>query len=151
MADDPKTGQPDDGNRRGFLRSAAVATAAVAAAGTASGQEPDEESQGVRRGRLPLNTPITQFGFNAAELAMLSPAAKKLTKADMLQLQEWAAKGDVQDAPVHLTISDMNSLRAAYNAMETRQHAGGMLQSSGCVSCCCCTPCCSCCAAAESA
>ncbi len=139
---EPNTGKPD-GDRRGFLKSAAGATAAVAAASAAS-----EAQQ--KPGRLPLNTPITQLGFSPPEISMLTPAAQKLNKGDLMQLQEWAANGDMKDAPVHLTIQDLTSLQAAYRAMETREHAGqsGVLQHTN-VSCCCCTPCCSCCAVAD--
>jgi hypothetical protein len=143
---EPETGKPD-GDRRGFLRSAAGATAAVAAVAAASTSEAQQ-----RPGRLPLNTPVTQLGFSPPEIAMLTPAAQKLNKGDLMQLQEWAANGDMKDAPVHLTIQDLTSLQAAYRAMETRQHAAkqsGVLEHS--VSCCCCTPCCSCCAVADHA
>jgi hypothetical protein len=138
---EPNAGKPD-ANRRGFLKSAAGATAAVAAAAATS-----EAQQ--KPGRLPLNTPITQLGFSPPEISMLTPAAQKLNKGDLMQLQEWSANGDMKDAPVHLTIQDLTSLQAAYRAMETREHAGqsGVLQTN--VSCCCCTPCCSCCAVAD--
>jgi hypothetical protein len=133
---------PEAQDRRAFLAKTAVAATVLAATGTAEGQQAP--------GRLPLNTPITNLGFDAAELAQLTPAAKKLTKGDLMELREWQVKGDTKNAPLHLTVADLNSISAAFYAMDNRRHQPGLLQdSSNSVSCCCCTPCCSCCAAAD--
>jgi hypothetical protein len=143
MAEDPKAAAPVEHDRRGFLRGSAVAATAVAAAASLEAQP------GRAPGRLPANTPITKLGFNDAELAQMTAAVKKLTKGDLLELREWQAKGDTKDAPLHLSIADMNSLQQAFHSMDVRQHQG--LQAQDNVSCCCCscTPCCSCCAAAD--
>jgi len=142
MAED-KTMAPEAQDRRAFLTKTAVAATVVAAAATAEAQQPPP-------GRLPLNTPITSLGFDAAEIAQLTPAAKKLTKGDLMELREYQAKGDTKNAPLHLTVADLNSITAAFYAMDARRHQPGLLQdSSNSVSCCCCTPCCSCCAAAD--
>jgi hypothetical protein len=129
-------------NRRGFVASvAAVATGmAVAATGV--------QAQPKAPGRLPPNTPIGKLGFSAAELAMMTPAAKALTKQQLLELQEWGRKGDIAGAPEHLTIKDINSLEGAYAAMNARQHAAGAT-AQDVTACCCCCPCCSCTAAAD--
>jgi hypothetical protein len=133
---------PEAQDRRAFLAKTAVAATVLAATGPAEGQQAP--------GRLPLNTPITNLGFDAAELAQLTPAAKKLTKGDLMELREWQVKGDTKNAPLHLTVADLNSISAAFYAMDNRRHQPGLLQdSSNSVSCCCCTPCCSCCAAAD--
>jgi hypothetical protein len=129
-------------DRRGFVASvAAVATGmAVAATGV--------RAQTRAPGRLPPNTPIGKLGFNAAELAMMTPATQALTKQQLIELQEWARKGDVAGAPEHLTLKDVSSLEAAYAAMNSRQHAAGAT-AQDVTACCCCCPCCSCTAAAD--
>jgi hypothetical protein len=71
-------GQGESVDRRGFMK-----TAGAVAAGFATGVA---RAQG--GGRLPLNTPIEKLGFNAAELNMLTPNDKKLTKGDLFALQK---------------------------------------------------------------
>jgi hypothetical protein len=141
MADD-KAMAPEMHDRRSFITKSAVAATVVATTGTAEAQQAP--------GRLPLNAPIKSLGLNPAELAMLTPAAQKLTKSDLMELREYQAKGDTKNAPLHLSVQDLNSITAAFHAMDTRLHQPGALQgASSSISCCCCTPCCSCCAAAD--
>jgi hypothetical protein len=143
MADE-KTMAPEARDRRAFLRNSAVAATVVATASAA-------EAQQNAPGRLPSNTPITKLGVNPAEIAMLTPAAQKLTKADLMELREYQSKGDLKNAPLHLSIQDLNSITNAFHAMDVRQHSSqpGMLEGTTYSCCCCCSPCCSCCAAAD--
>ncbi|HXG18323.1 MAG TPA: hypothetical protein VNN62_04530 [Methylomirabilota bacterium] len=133
--------QGESVDRRGFMRTAGAVAAGFAAAGFATGVA---RAQG--GGRLPLNTPIEKLGFNAAELNMLTPNDKKLTKGDLFALQEWARTRQ-GNPPAHLTIADINALEQATQSMQKRQHAPGAMQSEDVTACCSCCPCCTCTAA----
>ena len=99
-------------------------------------------------GSLPKNTPLTGLGFTAAQLAKMTPAARKLTKGELVALQKWGAAGGKGAAPGHLTVADLNSLQKAYGA-PTVMMAKAKKSSGGTTYCCCCSPCCTCTAAAE--
>jgi hypothetical protein len=103
-------------------------------------------------GTLPKNTPLSQLGFTPAAIAKLTPAAKKLTKGDLVALQKWSASGGKGPAPAHLTIADLQSLAKASGtpeAMQARAKKTTVKGGGGTTYCCCCSPCCCCTAAAE--
>lgn len=86
-----------------------------------------------------LGTPIKELGLSDVEFKLLTPAAQKLTKSDLINLSLKRDSSNVQA----LTIKDLNSINAAFS--------GYSAQLTNDVSCCCCTPCCSCSAAATTA
>jgi len=100
-------------------------------------------------GKLPKNTPISNLGFTPDQLQKLTPAARSLTKGDLIALQKWAISGGKGSAPEHLTIQDLNSLQKATGNPATFIAKAMKRWGNDGVSCCCCTPCCSCTAAAE--
>ncbi|MBM4256621.1 MAG: hypothetical protein FJ147_12090 [Deltaproteobacteria bacterium] len=146
MADDRKEGQ-DQIDRRGFLRTAGATTAGtIATTFAVSGFGAGAAYAQGGPGRLPLNTPIGKLGFNQAEFASLTPAAQKLTKAELFALQEWGRTRQ-GNPPDGLTIKDINSLEVAGKAMQERLHKPGAAATEDVTACCCCCPCCSCTAA----
>lgn len=102
-------------------------------------------------GKLPKNAPLSQLGFSPAQLAKLTPAARKLDKGDLIALQKWGAAGGKGAAPEHLTVADLQSLQRAVGNRDTFiSQARKRAVAADNISCCCsCTPCCSCTAAAE--
>ena len=101
-------------------------------------------------GRLAPDTTITQMGLSKDAVAVLTPAAAKLTKAELVLLE--GSNQPAVAAKLGLSVQDIASVRQAF-AMPT--HFGGVgggiatpgsLAVSLSVSCCCCSPCC--CAAA---
>ena len=100
-------------------------------------------------GKLPKNTPISGLGLSAAQLAKLTPAARKVTKGDLLALQKWSQAGGKGAAPDHLTIGDIKSLQSAVGSPETFAKKAAKKDNGGVTVCCCCCPCCTCTAAAE--
>jgi hypothetical protein len=103
-------------------------------------------------GRLPATASIAALGIGASAAAQLTPAAARLTKADLeaLRTNEAASAGRLG-----LNVTDINSIKAAFAdpihiggiGVGPRAPGGGPQAIS--VSCCCCTPCC--CAATEMA
>jgi len=89
---------------------------------------------------LPLDTPLSQLGLSESELRVVTPAAQKLTKADLIAM----AEGKIPATAESLTIRDLNSISQVYV-----DRAKGVAGAAG-NACCCCTIacCCSCCAAA---
>ncbi len=83
-----------------------------------------------------LATPIKELGLSDTQFQLLTPAAQRLTKADLINLSLKRDSTTVQA----LTIKDLNSISAAFS--------GYSANLTNDVSCCCCTPCCSCSAAA---
>jgi hypothetical protein len=102
-------------------------------------------------GKLPSNTPLAALGFTPAQLAKMTPAARRLTKGDLISLQKWDANGGKGAAPDHLTIADLKSLQSAIGSPKIFvARAKAMRRADGGTSyCCCCSPCCTCTAAAE--
>ena len=99
-------------------------------------------------GNLPENTPISNLGqLSPTELQLLTPAARTLSKGDLVELEKWVNHDPTAHPPATLTIADMNSLADAYAARLTR--LGPNPASAAVACCCCCTPCCSCTAVAE--
>lgn len=164
--------------RRKFLKGAAVAGAAAAGylvnfnAPSTSGVQPAAAAGTVQKfakGRAPFTTPIPDM-LTTQAAGLLTPAASKLNKGQLLHLRN-AVKGRTSpNAPQNLTAADISSIETAFdtheNAIATAmgfQHAGievpqssqhawvsfgvasAHAQSGGGISCCCtCSPCCSC-------
>ena len=109
---------------------------------------------GLAPGKLPNNTPIKHL-IPASQYGHLTGAAQKLTKGELIALQQWGLSGGKSGAPPkHLTIADLQSLHKAMPAAPSSTPKGlpappaGVAAGPG-ISCCCCTPCCCCTAAAE--
>lgn len=97
------------------------------------------------RPALPLNTPITDM-LPPSRVEMLSPAAKKLTKADLMALAGWEGRKNAKD--LGLEVKDIQTIRDVFSDQLrpiSPQEAG--IFDDWTISCCCCTPCC--CASAE--
>jgi hypothetical protein len=131
----------DQVSRRGFIRTAGVATAGAAAVGlgarTSMAQMPGMP------GRMPLTAPIDKLGFSPAEISGLTDNAKKLTKGDLLALSNWERTRS-GTPPLHVNIADINSIEKAAQSMQERTHKPGAAQAQDVTACCCCCPCCSC-------
>jgi hypothetical protein len=104
-------------------------------------------------GKLPSNTPISDLGFTADQLAKLPAAAQKLTKGDLIQLQKWGEAGGKGDPPAGLTVQDVKALEAAsppaHQLQAQAKKSGPADAAQDVTACCCCCPCCTCTAAAE--
>ena len=98
-------------------------------------------------GPLPRNTPIGELGVTKAQLAKLTPAARKLTKGDLIALDKWNSAGGKGPAPDHLTVRDLSSLRKAFPPRKAKRGEFRAQDFDIDVSCCS-TPCC-CCAVSE--
>jgi hypothetical protein len=88
---------------------------------------------------LPPRTPISQLGLTPAEARRLTPAARKLTRADLIAMME----GKVPRAAEALTVRDLTSISRVY-AASMKAAVGRPIP--GCC-CCSCGPCCCCCCA----
>jgi hypothetical protein len=93
-----------------------------------------------------MNTPITQM-ISPSLVETLSPAVRKLTKADLMALGGWAGKKTADQ--LGLTVKDIQSIRDVFtNILLPADHRQqGFAPDAWSISCCSCTPCC--CAAAE--
>lgn len=94
-------------------------------------------------GRLPYDTPIENMGLTEEAKAGLTEGAKRLTKGDLVGLQQSL----VTDTAAEMTVTDILSVRDAF-AVGYRLPATDLATGPQAldISCCCCTPCC--CAAA---
>ena len=107
------------------------------------------EARTIRRvhGRAPDNTNIKYLGISAEAAQVLTPAAARLTKANLVAL---AQHPDAEQRALGLTVEDINSIKQAFTMpMQIGAPVGGEAEAlalSISVSCCTCTPCC--CAAA---
>ena len=127
---------PEPIDRRGFITAAAVA--GVAATGLTAGQA------AAQAGALPLDAPMSKI-FSPPEYRMLTPNAQKLTKGELLQLQQWA-RSHTGPAPLHLTMADIHSIQIAHDHWAGRRQSG-TVTAEDVTACCCCCPCCTCTAA----
>jgi hypothetical protein len=99
---------------------------------------------GLDVGGIPLATPITAMVL-PSQMPMLSPAVRRLTKADLLALGAWGV-GRKTPSQLGLTTKDIQTIREVFSV---RLVGGASLDEepeAWSVSCCSCTPCC--CAAA---
>jgi len=97
--------------------------------------------------RLPMNTSITAM-INPALVNTLSPAVRRLTKADLMALAGWAtARKTIEE--LGLTAKDIQTVREVFTniLLPNEQRPSGFSAEAWSISCCSCTPCC--CAAAE--
>lgn len=85
--------------------------------------------------RLAPSVNIEHMGLTPEAIAELSPAAKTLTKLDLVQL----GNGKLTAATRGLTVKDIGSIRKAFGTGYAPGKAGNLAID---VSCCCCTPCC---------
>lgn len=93
--------------------------------------------------RMPPTVNIQQMGLTPEAVAELTPAAKNLTKQDLVQL----SNGTLTAATRDLTVRDIGSIRRAFGTGYAPGRIAGVAAAPDIdVSCCCCTPCC--CAAA---
>jgi hypothetical protein len=96
----------------------------------------------VRQASLPKQTPITKLGLLPADAKGLTPAARKLTRGDLIAMME----GRAPKAAQALTVRDLTSISNVY----ARSLSAIARPAPGCCSCSCglggC--CCCCCAAA---
>ncbi len=95
-------------------------------------------TEGALSGELPLDTPIFKM-VDPEHAKLLTPAAAKLTKEDLLDL---AGVGTVKKSPqdLNLSVEDLTSIQDAFHA-DIRTPEG--LVKIGDIKCCC-TPCCCC-------
>jgi hypothetical protein len=96
-------------------------------------------------GVMPLETKLTDMGMPAELLNPLSPAAKNLTKRDLLSLGGWGGIARKAYDQLNLTPKDVQDIRDLFASKLVP--ASGATASAWSLSCCSCTPCC--CAAAE--
>ena len=99
--------------------------------------QPRREGAAVAPTPLPAKTPITQLGLTAAQAKLLTPAARKLTRGDLLAMMQ----GKAPKAAKGLTVKDLSSITQVYAAS-----LAAVRPQPGCC-CCCCDPCCCCCCA----
>jgi hypothetical protein len=93
---------------------------------------------------LPLQTPITAMVL-PSQVAMLSPAIRKLTKADLLALGGWGVPRK-RPAQLGLTAKDIQTIRDVFTPRIVSPASLDEEPEAWSISCCSCTPCC--CAAA---
>lgn len=152
VATDPETGIPEPVSiSRSALAQALASNPTIIIdslrsiiGGTQGGGGASGGSPGAGRGPLPTSTPVTQM--LPPELAQqLSPAARRLTKGDLLALGGWDGRTSAQQ--LGLTVKDIQTIRTVFaeRLRPSTDALGGAAALD--VSCCCCTPCC--CAAAE--
>jgi hypothetical protein len=91
---------------------------------------------------LALKTTVAKFGLNARETARLTPGAKRLTKAQLLQL----AAGDTSQTG-KVTVEDLKSVSQVFGSRAGRLAGADQLAVSVNACCCCHTICCCCCCA----
>jgi hypothetical protein len=101
-------------------------------------------ARAARQKPLPARTPISELGLTPAEARRLTPAARKLTRGDLIAMME----GKVPRAAQALTLRDLTSISQVYS---TAVKAGfGARPTPGCCcSCCAGGGCCCCCCAFE--
>ena len=95
---------------------------------------------------MPLSTNITELVHSPERSQLLTPAASKLTKADLVRLATGATEG--QPALTALTVTDLKSIQNAFEGAPDTWLAAPDSGASCCCSCCI-ACCCSCCAAAD--
>lgn len=85
--------------------------------------------------RLSPAVNIENMGLTPEAIAALTPAAKALTKDDLVKL----GNGQLTSATRGLTVKDVGSIRTAFGTGYAPGKIGNLAAD---VSCCCCTPCC---------
>lgn len=87
------------------------------------------------RTRMPVATPIERMGLSKKGIELLTPAAKSLTKADLIDLEMGTVSSP---AGKKLTVKDVASIQQAFGKHYSPIDNVAEID----VSCCCCTPCC---------
>jgi hypothetical protein len=134
----PKTEQ----GRREFLRASSIIAGGLVLSQTVSSAQEQETTC------VPLTTKLPDFPFlTDEEVAMLTPRAQQLTKADLITLSRAQTNREelTEEMALSLTAQDLNSIEQAFANYGVGRFEERLVGDS--VSCCCtCTPCCSCCA-----
>jgi len=144
------TAKPDDSSphtdegRREFLRTSSIIAGGMLLSQAVS----SAQAQQIPTTGIPLDTQAKDFPFlTAAEIAMMTPRAAVLTKADLITLSRVQSNREelTDEMALGINAQDLNSLEQAFaNYGVGRFEAVAATDG---VSCCCtCTPCCSCCA-----
>jgi hypothetical protein len=105
-------------------------------------------------GLYPPDTPISQMGLDASEVAVLTDGAKQLTKNNLVILREvtkeFRSEGEDkvitvfdQRTGLGLTVGDVSSVAHAFDDMQDRLNSAPVAAADACC-CCTCCPCCSC-------
>jgi hypothetical protein len=99
---------------------------------------------------LAQSTPLAKFGLAPAEIKVLTPAAQKVTKAQLIGMMA----GQPPPEALKLTVKDLNSITHVYlaraKAGTVKGEGGGTTTTSGGGGCCCCCIACCCCCCAVS-
>jgi hypothetical protein len=83
---------------------------------------------------LPMTASLTEMGLDANTINQLSPAGRKLTKGDLVEM--W--KNQNAPAAATVTVQDINVIRTAFGTLSDTG-AGAV---AGNINCCCCPCCC---------
>jgi hypothetical protein len=102
-----------------------------------------EELFGLERSTVvlhkPASTPISELGLTPTEARLLTPAAAKLTKGDLIAMLQGHHTGNT----IALNYQDLRSIHEVFARKSSLPFFPN-------VPCCCCScPCCCCCAVAE--
>jgi hypothetical protein len=73
-----------------------------------------------RYGSLPKDMRIAELGTTKAQLAKLTPAARKVTKGELISLDKCWSAGGKGAVPDHLTVKDLSSLGKAFPSGKAR-------------------------------
>lgn len=128
--------------RREFLRTSSIIAGGVLLSQTMSSAQPAQGTTGI-----PLTTTLPNFPFlTDEEIAMLTPQAQQVTKADLITLSRAQSnREELTDELASLTLQDINSIEQAFANYGVGRFEERLVGDS--IACCCtCTPCCSCCA-----
>jgi hypothetical protein len=140
------TSRQTDQGRREFLRTGSIIAGGMLLSQTVS----SAQAQQIPTTGIPLDTQAKDFPLlTAAEIAMMTPRAQGLTKADLITLSRVQSNREelTDEMALGITAGDLNSLEQAFANYGVGRFQGLAATADDGVSCCCtCTPCCSCCA-----
>jgi hypothetical protein len=147
MTAKPEDSSPHtDQGRREFLRTGSLIAGGMLLSQTVSSVRAQANTQL----GIPLDTLAKDFPLlTPAEIAMMTPRAQQLTKADLITLSRVQSNREelTEEMALGITAQDLNSLEQAFaNYGVGRFQALATDDASACC-CCTCTPCCSCTAA----
>ncbi len=135
----------DPGDRRGFLKAAAIAGVGLVVGSTGTLQAAEDEP-------APLTTPVHELGFSDDEVKLLTDNVKKLSKGDLHDMREAGFEqvdktleqflaGYKTKGGLTVKVEDIVSLHKANSTRFVRVHHA---KGTSVKVCCCCSPCCSC-------
>ncbi|MCX6217968.1 hypothetical protein [Spirosoma sp.] len=88
--------------------------------------------------RLALSTPLTQMGFDKADVAKLPTAVQRLNKEDLMALGRWNGTGRLTPAAAAISVQDVQVIRDVLG-----KGIGGLGANPAAIDInCCCCPCC---------